>query len=77
MLESKARQARQVHKECKASKVFKAAQGLQVSVLQDQLVLKEKQALLVHRVLLVHKAIPVEPPEQLARLGLARLELQD
>ncbi len=77
MLESKAQQARQVHKECRVYKVSKAAQGLQESALQDQLGRKEKQALLVHRVLLVHKAIPVELPEQLARLGLARLELQD
>jgi hypothetical protein len=77
MLESKAQQARQVHKECRASKASKAAQGLQVSVLQGQLGRKEKQALLVHRVLLVHKAIRVVLRVRQEPLELVLLVQQD
>jgi hypothetical protein len=60
----------------KAFKVFKAAQGLQVSVLQDQLVLKEKQALLVLLVLQARKVIRVELLELLERLVKERLVQQ-
>jgi hypothetical protein len=68
--------ARLANKAFKAFKVFKAAQERQASVLQAQLDRKVMLVLLGRRVLLDLKVIPVELPEQLARLGLARLELQ-